>query len=214
MPMSEGRNKRFSTFFAFLRPRKDKSDAGSILVQSRPATPSVAPTSSPRSVADKYPPSPSSTSLASPPLTRSPIYDASHTKANMSRMSGLNEVDVASFPLPPSLPPTNNVDKALTRSESTPVFSHLDLDLTLSNPASPHLSSSRPSMASTIPKQPGFLRRASSAGLRLQSPKSHPQSFLPPTPIPQIDLKFDVGRIDFDFAPAPKPTQSLSTTTL
>jgi hypothetical protein len=64
---------------------------------------------------------------------------------------------------------------------------------------------------------PGFLRRVSSTGLRVQSPKSRPQSLLPagaaPIPtIPQIDLKFDVGRMDVDFAQAKQ--QSRSTTTL
>ncbi|BEI84779.1 hypothetical protein CcaverHIS002_0501800 [Cutaneotrichosporon cavernicola] len=210
MPMSQGRSKRLSSFFAFLRPRKgkDKSDAGSVSLRSRAATPS------PPSVAEKTEKSPTSPTSPSTTSLVSPIYDASQTKtnmANMSRVSGLNEVDVASFPLPPSLPPTK--DKVVTRSESTPVFSHLDLDLTLSNPASPISPISTRASTSTLSKQSGFLRRASSAGLRIQSPKSRPQSFLPPAPIPQIDIKFDVGRMDVDFAP-PKPAQSRSTTTL
>ncbi|KLT38717.1 hypothetical protein CC85DRAFT_19513 [Cutaneotrichosporon oleaginosum] len=242
MPEARSPSKRLSSLFAFLRPRKskDKSDSGSFRFSARSRTTTPAPPS----VAEKPPSplSPSATSLVSPatlapPTLASPVYDASHTSsATMSRMSGLNEVDVAKFPLPPdALPPSSSSSpsatsataspavkeerqRVVTRSESTPVFSldHHTLDLTLSNPASPrapaphppsHPSSPRPS---TSLKQPGFLRRASIAGLR-QTPKSRPQSLLPPAPIPQIDLKFDVGRMDVDFAQA---KQSRSTSTL
>lgn len=156
-------------------------------------------------------------------------------------MSGLNEVDVANFPLPPDHrhPPqahrssssgstsTATVKpapaKVVVRSESTPVFSLGDdmPDLTLSNPARASQQSSRASFSPPKGRE-GFLRRASSVGLRLagqgevgkadKQPKSRPQSLLPPPQIPQIDLKFDVGRMDVDFNPA-KPT-SRSTTTL
>lgn len=156
-------------------------------------------------------------------------------------MSGLNEVDVANFPLPPNhaLPPqtrarsssrestltatpaTASSAKTVTRSESTPVFSLCDdmPDLTLSNPSA-RAQQSRASFSPPKGRE-GFLRRASSVGLRLagqadskdSKPKSRPQSLLPPPQIPQIDLTFDVGRMDVDFNPAKQPT-SRSTTTL
>lgn len=302
--MPDGRSKRLSGLFAFLRPRKAKggtslpspsrplltrsekpsvvgSDAASLSAQdtvssrSRTATPSPRPTpSAPATSAlpsDSHPPPPPSSgdTLAPPPAIGAghpggSVYDPSRQVSSAtfgSRMSGLNEVYVANFPLPPNhhLPSSGtarsstssgssaatptatspspsavpaDVAKAPARSESTPVFSLGDElpDLTLSNPS----QRPQPARASTTTAQSprsslspkardGFLRRASSVGLRLAGQamersdsnrssviKSRPQSLLPPPQIPQIDLKFDVGRMDVDFNPA-KPARSTTT---